>query len=316
MAPNSAKPKLLITGATGGLAQSVVQRLAREFHLIGVDPRPLKFGQHFPGDFYLIDYRQRKMAELFRTHTFQALVHLGRVPVTAKARASTRYNLNVLGTRNLLELALKYKLRNVVVCSTFHVYGAHQHNHLYISEEDPLRASQVFPELSDAVELDNVSTTFLLKHPEIVTQVLRPVNIIGPRIRNTVSKILRARNTPTLLGYDPLQQFIHEDDLAEAIALCVEQGQKSGVYNVAGEGVVPFSKAIEAAGSRAIPIPHFLGYPLVGVLERFGFHFPMHLLDYFRYPTILSDAAFRKAYGFSPRIPTIEALRTLAADSN
>ena len=77
--------------------------LAKRFRLVGVDPRPLRQGQRFPGRFYRLDYRQRGMADVFRQNRFDALLHLGRVPVTSRARQSTRFNLNVLGTRSLLE---------------------------------------------------------------------------------------------------------------------------------------------------------------------------------------------------------------------
>jgi UDP-glucose 4-epimerase len=203
-------------------------------------------------------------------------------------------------------------VKKVIVVSTFHVYGAHQHNHLHITEDDPLRASQIFPELSDAVELDNVSTTFLLKYREVQTMVLRPVNIIGPRINNQITKLLRADHCPFLLGYDPLQQFIHENDFAEAIRLCL-RGTHAGIYNVAGEGVVPYLRSIRFAGSKPFPVPNFLAYRLVGLMKQFNFNFPKHLVDYFKYPTIISDASFRRDFGYAPQVTTVEALASIRA---
>ena len=305
------RPKVLITGAIGGLASAVVDQLASRYDLVGVDPRPLPPGREFPGEFQQVDYVKRKMADVFRTHSFHALIHLGRVPVTATTRRSVRYNINVLGTRNLLDLALKHGVRNVVVFSTYHVYGAHQHNHLHITEEDPLRASQIFAELSDAVELDNASTMFLLKYRDHVRSViLRPVNVIGPEINNQITKLLRAEYCPTLLGYDPMLQFIHEYDIAHALQLALES-DKAGIYNVAGEGVIPWSHAVRTAGAIPVPIPHFIARPFFALASRVGVRFPKHLIDYFRYPTIVSDDAFRKDMGYEPRITTVEALQSI-----
>ena len=308
------KPKVLITGANGGLARATIERLASEYELVGVDPRPLRKGIQFPGEFHQVNYTQRKMADLFRQHQFYALIHLGRVPVTANARRSWRYNVNVLGTRNLLDLSAKFGVKNVIVFSTFHVYGAHQHNHLQINEEDPLRASQIFSELSDAVELDNASAMFLLKHPEIRTLILRPVNVIGPSINNQICQLLRLKACPVLLGYDPMQQFIHEKDIANALALALKS-DKSGIYNIAGEGGVPWSHAVRLAGAIELPVPHFLAYPVLAVSSRLGGKFPMHLLDYFRYPVIISDDAFRKDMGFEPEISTVNALKSIRSEN-
>jgi UDP-glucose 4-epimerase len=304
--------KVLVTGAVGGMARAVVQQLENDYELVGVDPRPLPPGTRFPGEFHQIDYVQRKMADLFRNHKFHALIHLGRIPVTAAARQSVRYNVNVLGTRNLLELALKFDVRNVVVFSTYHVYGAHQHNHLQITEDDPLRASQIFAELSDAVELDNASAMFLLKRRDQVrTVILRPVNVIGPEINNQISRLLRADYCPTLLGYDPMQQFVHETDMAHALELALKS-DRSGIYNVAGEGVIPWSNAVRTAGAVPFPIPHVLAYPFFAAASKLGvIRFPRHLVDYFRFPTIVSDESFRKHFGYQPRVSTVDALHSI-----
>jgi len=304
------KPLVLITGAAGGLARVMAAFLEGAFDLIGVDPRPMPWGSSFPGKFIQVDYRRRQMAEVFRQNSFHGFIHLGRLPMLARAGMSTRYNVNVLGTRNLLELAAQFKIPHLVVMSTFHVYGAHQHNHLQIKENDPLRAGQIFPQISDAVELDLVSTIFSLQHPDTRTIILRPANIIGPKVRNQISLYLRQPLVPMLMGYDPLLQFVHETDIARALALCLAS-DRSGIYNVAGEGVVPYSQAIRLAGGKPFPFPHVLAYPVFSLIDQLGFRFPKHLIDYFRYPTVISDEAFRRDFGYVPNVSTVEALKSL-----
>lgn len=142
------KPYLLITGAAGGLAHLVIEQLEKKYSLVGIDPRPLPSGKEFPGEFLELDYRSRKVSEVFRQHRFEALMHLGRLPLGSRESRSARYNLNVLGTRNLLAQCARYQVPHVVVCSTFHVYGAHPYNHLYLGEDDPLRAGHTFPSSS------------------------------------------------------------------------------------------------------------------------------------------------------------------------
>jgi len=306
----SSKPNLLMTGASGGLAKILSRTLAEEYNLVGVDPRPLQHQWKFPGEFFQVDYGHRRMAEIFRQNRFDALLHLGRIRVTTRTSMGFRFQLNVLGTQNLLALARKHGVRALVTLSTYHVYGAQESNHFHITEDEPLRAAQTFPELADAVEMDHAATTFLWKHSDIRSVVLRPVNIIGPRIRNTISQLLRRPYTPVLLGYDPLFQFIHERDMARAIISAL-RSERSGVYNVGGEGVVPYSSAVRLAGSQPVPIPTPVAYPFIRTLNRFGVPFPVHMVDFFRYPTVLSDDAFRKDFKFVPRFSTVEALKSL-----
>lgn len=288
----------------------VSRLLLKEFDLVGVDPRAIPKGRRFPAEFYQVDYSRREMADVFKEHQFDSLLHLGRVRVTSRESMSSRFRLNVFGTRNLLSLAQKYGVKQFIMVSTYHVYGAHKHNHAHMTEDEPLRATQIFPELADAVELDHAATTFMWKNRNLKTIVLRPANIIGPSLRNTISELLRSRFAPKLMGYDPLLQFIHERDMAEAIRLCLKN-MKSGVYNLAGEGVVSYSRAIELAGGRPVPVPSFIAYSSLEFLNQFGLSFPEHLMDYFRYPTTISDQEFRKDFGFEPKYDTVRALKSL-----
>lgn len=306
---------VLVTGVSGSLARVVTEMLSvKGAEIVGVDVRPLPPGRPFEGEFYVAGYTQRRMAEVFRRHKPETVIHLGRIRGTEVMSSSYRYNQNVLGTRNLLDLSLKHGAKRVVVLSTYHVYGAHQHNHVGISEDNPLRASQIFPQLADAVELDHAATSYLWRHRRIETVVLRPCNIVGPSLNNMISRLLRARAVPRLLGYDPMMQFLHERDAARAICLAAES-QQWGIYNVAGEGAVPWSKAILAAGGRPAAIPTFMAYPLVGSLSALNLLFPKHLMDYFRYPTVISDKAFRDDFGYAPQYDAIDTLRSVGASA-
>jgi len=297
--------KVLVTGAAGALARIVMEQLVEDHEVVGVDVRRLLDGRLIPGPFeYVRRYNQRRMADVFRRHRPDALLHLGRAR-SMELSTRKRYDQNVLGTRYLLELCAHGGVREVVVLSTFHVYGAHQYNHVLLDEDEPLRAIQTFPEIADSVELDHAATTFLWRHREARTVVLRPVHIVGPSLNNLMSRLLRLRRCPKLWGYDPLMQFMHERDAARAILLALT-GDRVGVYNVAGEGVVPWSRAIRLAGRRPMAIPHVLAYPAAAALpERF---FPDHLLDYFRYATVVSDQRFREEYGFTPAFSTVDTL--------
>ena len=304
---------ILVTGAAGSLARIVTEMLAPQDEIVGADVHPLPPGRPFEGEFYCVRYTQRRMAEVFRRHKPEVVVHLGRIRGTESLSTSYRYNQNVLGTRNLFDLALKHGAKRVVVLSTFHVYGAHQHNHVGLTEDAPLRASQIFPQLADAVELDHTATSYLWRYRRVETLVLRPANIVGPSLNNMISRLLRARAVPRLLGYDPMLQFLHERDCARAICLAVNS-KRWGVYNVAGEGAVPWSKAIKLADAVPMPIPHFLAYPMVGSLAALRLIFPKHLMDYFRYPTVISDDLFREDFGYRPQYDSVETLASVTSN--
>ena len=306
-----ARETILITGAAGGLSHLMTEKLKDKYDLIGVDPRPLDRNNDFPGEFYRLFYDHRRMREVFQNHKIDYLLHLGRVRVTSTATSGVRFRVNVMGTRNLLDLSQKFGVKRNIILSTFHVYGAHARNPSHLTEDDPLRASQTFPELADAVEMDHVASTFMWKNPKIETVILRPVNVIGKSLNNSISRLFKGKYSPTFIGFDPLIQFIHETDFAEALQLCIS-GEGSGIYNVAGEGAVAFSKALEICGTTPIPIPIPQAiYLIKPFLFQNGMSIPMHLLEYFKYPAVISDTFFREQFGFTPKVSTLNALKEL-----
>jgi len=84
-----------------------------------------------------------------------------------------------------------------------------------------------------------------------------------------------------------------------------------GIYNIAGEGAVPWSRAIATSGARPLPLPTWLAYPGVRVLAKLQTAFPAHLMDFFRYPVIVSDQAIRRELGWAPRVNVVDTLRSI-----
>ncbi len=115
-----------------------------------------------------------------------------------------------------------------------------------------------------------------------------------------IGQYLRERRVPTVLGFDPMMQFIHEEDLSEAVALALERGLQ-GVFNVAGPGEVPLHTAIEQSGGNKIAIPEPIMRPLFERLFRWGMlPYPAGAIDYLKYPVTVSGTRFVEATNFRP----------------
>ncbi|MBU6153534.1 MAG: NAD-dependent epimerase/dehydratase family protein [Bdellovibrionales bacterium] len=303
--------KVLVTGASGAIARLVASALSPKYEWVGVDPRPCPSETHFPGEFMVADYHSRKLDDVFKKHQFDAVLHLGRIRESQKYSPQYRFQMNVVGTQKLLELCRTNGVKNLVILSTYHVYGAHRLNPLVIAEDAPLRASQSFPELSDAVEMDHAATHFMWKVREVRTTILRPTNVIGKHVRNTICSLLRSGICPRVFGFDPLMQFIDEKDLARALILALEN-PLPGIFNVAGEGVIALSHAIRHAQAMAVPVPPIVTASLVRLLAEVSkIPFPPYLLEFFKYPTIISDDLFRKTFGYQPKVKTVQSLHHL-----
>ncbi len=302
---------VLITGIAGGLAQRVARRLAdRGREVVGVDYREVRPSSNLAGvTVHRASYNKTAVEDVFRRQPVDAVLHLGRVGNLTED-VDKRFELNVLGSQKIMQLCVSTGVRTLVVLSTFHIYGAHPRNHTPISEDDPLRAGTEFPQIADAIQLDNMAITWVYKHPAVRTVLLRPTNVVGPSIHNAMSSFLRAPRVPYVLGFNPMTQFVHEDDLADAVIASLD-GDGRGVFNIGGAEVVPWRTALELVDARTLPIPSAL---VTGYLKVFS-DFPGYLLNFFKYPCVVTDGAYRSAFGWSPKIDIRETLETTVAQA-
>lgn len=241
------------------------------------------------------NYNKTAIEDVFRGTPFNAVLHLGRVG-NLREDADKRFDLNVMGSQKLMNLCVQYDVKALVVLSTFHIYGAHPRNHIPISEDDPIQAGPEFPQIADAIQLDNMASTWVFKHPNVRTVVLRPTNVVGPTVHNTMSNFLRLPVVPHIIGFDPMTQFVHEQDLAAAIVSSLD-GDARGVFNVAGPAVLPWKTALDIVEARTFPLPHTIAAAYMTIAG-----FPRYLLNFYKYPCVITDEAFRKAFDWTARV--------------
>src|SRR5262252_4318834 len=293
-----AKPgeTVLITGIAGGQGRLIARRLANTFDLIGVD-RTYWEG-HPPGlRVHKVDIRKRRFEDIFRTERPAAVVHLAFIR-HFRGDAETRHEVNVLGTKRLLEYAIAHGVKRVIVLSSSYVYGALADNPYYMDEDSPLNVSRNYPEVRDLAEVDTLATAFLWRHPEVATTILRPVNTLGYYVNSAIGRYLKQSYIWTIMGFNPMMQFIHEEDVAEAVALALQTGAH-GVFNVAGPGAVPVKVAIRETGGTATPLPEPLARAVFSRLFRLGlYHTPPGAMDFLKYPCTVDGSAFQRATGF------------------
>jgi len=302
---------LLVTGACGRLGKGVVRTFHRERPVIGVDRRP------FPDrpkdvEHARVDIRRKKLKDVFRSGNVEAVVHLG-VMHDPRASAAEHHSWNVAGFQKLLEYVAQFKVPKLVVLSSANVYGPQPDNAQFLPEDAPLLGGARFSEIRDLIEVDMLTQGFFWKHPATETVILRPVHILG-QVRNAASNFLRLPTIPTLMGFDPMVQVIHESDVIGAIR-CALQPQMRGIFNIAGKEPIPLSRIVRMLGKTSIPIPYTLGKALLKRL--FALHlssFPTPELDHIRYVCMVDDGLARRTLGYEPKLSVEETVLSVEAE--
>jgi UDP-glucose 4-epimerase len=192
-------------------------------------------------------------------------------------REETR-KVNLEGTRNVFEAAIRAGVSRLVYASSVAAYGFHPDNPQPLTEEVPARGSESFYYSAQKAELEALLDELLLGSA-VEAYVFRPCIVAGPRatmlIEQTVDAVRVGDPVPLLRkGVEKLPllgpvlpdpgvpvQLVHHDDVARGMAAAICGEGPAGVYNLAGEGEVRIADIARELGWRSIPVPR----PAVGI---------------------------------------------------
>lgn len=297
--------KVLVPGIAGRLGRMLAKRLVEKGHdVIGIDRRPLYNPP--PGvEVHELDIRKRAAEEVFRRVRPNAVIHMATV-THLMTQSEDRYRINLGGTRAVFEHSSTYGVEHVVFVGRHTYYGAAADSPLFHVEDEPPIGLSSFPELADLVASDLYAGTALWRYPSFTTSVLRMVYTLGPTGHGTLATFLRGARVPTILGYDPLFHFMHEEDVIGALVTTLD-ARPRGVFNVCGPQPVPLSVVIEETGRTNVPLP---GPLFAAALGRFGLpKLSRGALDHIRYPITVDASAFVKATGYRHAVDEKAAMR-------
>lgn len=253
---------------------------------------------------------QERLAEIFSAERVDVLVHVAFLSSPSHATAWT-HEFESVGTMHVLNAARQVGVRKLVHWSQTLLYGARPDNPNFLTEDHALDARLDTPFFADKVQAETEVRRFAESTGAMVT-VLRTAPILGPTVRNYLTRYLSHRLVPSLLGFDPLLQFLHEVDAVAAFKLAIDR-DVPGVFNIVSEGVLPLSTVVRLAGRASLPVPHTLAIPLVNGLWLAGMsEAPPGLLDYLKYLCIADGERAAARMGFKPVYSTREAVLDFA----
>lgn len=215
--------------------------------------------------------------------------------------ANWAHELESVGTDRVLAAVLSAGVRRLVVTSTVTVYGVSHRNATPLTEKAPLFSSRTLPPWRDKVSAEMAVNRFAEAHPEVCVTVIRSAILLDAHLDRAISRTLRGRFIPTLMGFDPHFQFLHPDDLFEVYRRAIREDHP-GVFNVAPEDVVSLREVIRAGGKVAVPLPHVLAIPAYRFLWSAGIG-EVHpsFLNFLRFSLVVDGARARAEFGFTPR---------------
>jgi UDP-glucuronate 4-epimerase len=268
------KKIILVTGHAGFIGSSLVSELlSLKYLVVGVDNfndyyepkqkernvKPFKGNKNFCE--YRLDITDKKnLEQVFEDHKIDVVAHLA-------ARAGVRPSIldpdlyekvNVMGTKNVLELAGQYKIKQLVMASSSSVYG--NQTKTPFSESDKLD-KPVSPYAETKLKAEELCREYGERYDLMIT-VLRFFTVYGPKGRPDMAPYLftqKILNNETITRYgdgSSSRDYTYIDDIVAGILKAIEKPFKFEIINLGNNKPVELNQFIETieelTGKKAV----------------------------------------------------------------
>ena len=260
-------------------------------------------------EFVRADQAYSILSRIVRATQVDTIVHTFLVVDSTRVSGRALHEINVIGTMNLLAAAGQAgsSVRQVVVKSASLVYGSAATDPTWFREETGRTSSARTRVERSLLEVESFVRDFAEDNPATVVSVLRFANVLGTDIVTPISSNLSRPLCPSIAGYDPLLQFVEEDDVVRCLEH-VTRHRIPGLYNVAGTGRLPWSEVAGLCGTRLLPLPPVATRVAAAPLVRMGLiDFPPELEGLLRYGRGIDTSRLAKT-GFACRYTTAGAV--------
>lgn len=303
---NNTVHRILVTGGGGYLGSQVIARLAalpdgeRPEVIVSHDLR--EPAVRLPNvDYLACDIRSPQLAEALAHHRIDVVVHLAAIMPSGKAQTRAfEYDVDVNGTRKLLEACVQHGVKRIVVSSSGAAYGYHIDNAPWLTEDMPVRGNEVFAYSHHKRLVEEMLAVYRKNHPALEQVVLRIGTILGPTVRNQITDMFEKPRLLAIQGSDSPFVFIWDQDVVGIILRAISDGP-AGIYNVAGDGALTIHEIAQRLGKVTRSFPAWLVQTALRVLKPLGLtQYGPEQLDFLRYRPVLLNARLKTVFGYTP----------------
>ena len=309
-------PHFVVTGGTSFIGRHLVRRLLERGGEITILTRDItKVPEEWHGRVEMIEGDVRKKNSLLKLPFEDSILfHLaGEIQ-----KESLYFDTNVTGTKNIMDLAFKEKIRHFIYLSSVGVFGYPTQNR--IGEEVSCHPIHDYEKSKYEGEKILVHS---FENYHVPATILRPSTVFGEGSKNESflgwMKAIRNRMF-RFIGENAYANYIYVGDLVEALIL-VSKANLSGKEVFIVNDAKPMREFINAASEiLRVQIPQYsipqwialLGANILKPLTKmFGNHFPLTVsrVKALTDRRIFSTEKIEKELGFKPIFGIVEGLK-------
>lgn len=306
--------RVYVTGGGGFLGRSVVRGLAEQENevelVVSADLMLPEADDRIEGVVYhradVTDFAT--VAGQIQENSIDTVVHLASIVNPGKSTTvEQEYAVDVTGSRNVFEACVRHGVERVIVSSSGAAYGYHADNPEWLTEEDPVRGTDTFPYSLHKRLVEEMLAEYRESAPQLDQVVLRIGTILGETVDNQITDLFRRRRLLKIRGSDSPFVFIWDQDVMAIIQQAV-LGQKTGIFNVAGDGRMTIDEIAGELGKPVLTLPVSVLKTGLATAHRLGLtpHGAAQT-DFLRYRPVLDNARLKNDFGYTPRYTSREA---------
>ncbi|WJG10282.1 SDR family oxidoreductase [Aliiglaciecola sp. LCG003] len=287
---------ILITGSEGYLGQRLISRLAEQHNILGIDIRVANPSHYH---YQQMDIREPALRELINEHSITHVVHLASV-MQASADRQWDFDIDVNGTRNVLDACVAGGVRHLTVTSSGAAYGYHEDNPAWLSEHDPLRGNDSFAYSCHKRLIEEMLARYRSRYSALKQLVLRPGTVLGQTTQNQITNLFDQKRIMAVKGSPSPFVFIWDEDVVEIIRMGVCES-KCGQFNLAGDGAMTLVEIAEALNKPLVELPPWLLKFALTLGHSLGLtQYSAEQLEFLRYRPVLDNRALKQDFGYTP----------------
>ena len=308
---------VLVTGVSRYLGGLLARRLSKEpsvSRVIGVDVIP---PGHDIGDveFVRADIRNPMIARVIETTGVDTVVHMNVIATPTFVGGRTpQKEINVIGTMQLLAACQKSRtVRRLVVKSSAAVYGSTPRDPAMFTEDMGAKRTPSGGFGKDSIEVEGYVRGFARRRPDTEILTLRFANIIGPRIRTSITDYFNLPVIPVPLGYDARMQFMHEDDGDRRARPAPPRARPPGSSTSRATASSPCSRPPRSSAARSCRCRCRPPASSAGSRKRLGLaDFSADQMSFLAFGRGLDTTRMHSVLGFEPRFRSRGAFEDFA----
>lgn len=291
--------RLLVTGSEGYLGQRVLAALVGlpEVQCWGIDilPQPRRAGYHYQ----CLDIRSPAVADLIAREGIDQVLHLASI-LQPSADRQRDYEIEVVATEQLLRACVAHQVQHITITSSGAAYGYHADQPEWLVESDPLRGHPAFSYSEHKRLIEQLCAEYRQHSPQLQQLILRPGTVLGATTDNPITKLFRGRRLLGVQGSPSPFVFIWDEDLVQIVLIGLRE-QRTGIYNVAGDGALTLEQLAQRLGKPTLRIPAWLLRAGLWLGQRLRLTaYGPEQVDFLRYRPVLSNRALREQFGYQP----------------